>query len=94
MNEEKMLDHVRSKCYEVIQLRDFYNHYKTKLIEETNDLKQSTFWMNDIGHKAEQMNSYYNQYIQADRDLCQLCHILGGEYLEMFNEIVEKEEEN
>ena len=36
MNEEKMLEHIRNKCYEVIQLRDFYNDYKTKLIEETN----------------------------------------------------------
>ena len=92
MNEEKMLKHVRSKCYEVIQLRDFYEDYRDRLVNEANDLKQSTFWMNDIGRKAEQMNAYYNQYVQANRDLCQLCHILGGEYLEMFNELIEGEE--
>jgi len=92
MNEEKMLDHVRSKCYEVIQLRDFYKDYRDRLIHETNDLKTSTFWMNDICRETEYMNAYYNQYIQAYRDLCQLCHILGGEYLEMFNELVEGKE--
>jgi hypothetical protein len=92
MNEEKMLDHVRSKCYEVIQLREIYEDYKTKLIEETNDVKQIIFWLNDIGRRAEQTNAYYNQYIQANRDLSQLCHILDGKYLEMFNELVEGEE--
>ena len=38
-------------------------------------------------------NAYYNQYIQAHRDLCQLCNILGGKYLEMFNELVVGEEQ-
>lgn len=92
MNEEKMLKHIESKCYEVIGLRELYKDCRDRLIDETNNLKTSTFWMNDIGRKAEQMNAYYNQYIQAYRDLCQLCHILGGKYLEMFNELVEGEE--
>ena len=93
MNEEKMLKHIESKCYEVIRLREFYKDYRDRLVDETNDLKTRTFWLNDIGRRSEQANAYYNQYIQAHRDLCQLCNILGGKYLEMFNELVEGEEQ-
>lgn len=92
MDEEKMMEHVRSKCFEVIQLKDIYEHDRDRLIKEVNTLSTSEFWMNAIGQHSEQMYVYCSKYEQAYRDLCQLCHILGGKYLDAFHELLEAEE--
>ena len=39
------------------------------------------------------MNKYYNQYTQGYRDISQLCHMLGGEYLRVFESILGEVEE-
>jgi hypothetical protein len=39
------------------------------------------------------MNEFYYSYAQAYRDLSQLCYLVGGKALKMFNEIVEESEE-
>lgn len=92
VNEIKMFaelkEYVSSKCYEVISLKEFYEDCRDRLVNETNDLKTSTFWMNDIGTRAEQMNKYYYQYTQGYRDISQLCHILGGDYLKFFENML------
>ena len=89
MNEGKLTEYVTSKCYEVNNLKEFYEGYKSKVIGCGYDLEAgSTFWLDGLGSKVEQMNKYYNQYTQGYRDISQLCHMLGGDYLRVFESIL------
>lgn len=89
MNEDILIQHVLSKCYEVSNLKELYEDYKSKVIKCSHDLETgSEFWVNGIGNVAEQMNKCYNQYTQGYRDISQLCHLLGGDYLECFKSIL------
>lgn len=93
MNEDKLIQYVKLKCYEVNNLKELYEDYKSKVIKCCHDLEAgSEFWVNGIGNVAEQMNKCYNQYTQGYRDISQLCHMLGGDYLETFEKILESEE--
>ena len=89
MNEGKLAEYVTSKCYEVNNLKGFYEDCKDKVVSCGHDLEAgSTFWMDGLSNKVEQMNKYYNQYTQGYRDISQLCHMLGGEYLRVFKNIL------
>lgn len=91
--EDKLIQYVKSKCNEVSNLKELYEDYKGYVTKCCHDLEAgSTFWIDGIGNRAEQMNKYYNQYTQGYRDISQLCHLLGGDYLEVFKNILESEE--
>lgn len=94
MNEDKLIQYVKSKCNEVSNLKELYEDYKRYVIKCCHDLEAgSTFWVNGgIEQNAAQMNKYYNQYTQGYRDISQLCHLLGGDYLELFKNVLESEE--
>ncbi len=94
MNEDKLKEYVSSKCYEVSNLKTNYEYYKNMVLGCCHDLEAgSTFWVDGIASQAERMNRYYNQYNQGYRDISQLCHVLGGDYLETFKRILESEAE-
>lgn len=92
MNEGKLIEYIASKCHEVKNLREFYEDCKSKVVNCGYDLETgSTFWIDGISNKVEQMNKYYNQYNQGYRDISQLCYMLGGDYLKLFKYILESE---
>lgn len=93
--EDKLIQYVKSKCYEVGRLKGMYEYYNNIVIGCCHDLETgSTFWVNRMGKIVDNMNKCYNQYTQGYRDISQLCHLLGGDYLELFKNVLESEENN
>ena len=90
--EAKRLAHIKDKWYEVQQQKELYELYRDKVTEMGNDIQERPFWQDVIGQNAQTMNIHYYQYLQAFRDLSQLCHILGGEYLELFNSLADADD--
>ena len=89
--ESKLLTHIKDKWYEVLQQKELYEMYRDKVTEMGNDIQERSFWQDVIGQNAQTMNIHYYQYLQAFRDLSQLCHLLGGNYLELFNSLVDED---
>ena len=83
--EDKMLDWVEEKCREVQLLYEFYTQYRDQLQDRVDNLSESTFFNEAIHPTVQTMNIYYAKYAQGYRDVSQVCHILGGEYLDVFD---------
>ena len=84
--EDKMLDWVEEKCREVQELYEFYTQYRYQLQERADRLDESTFFNEAIQDTVQTMNIYYAKFSQGYRDVSQVCHILGRQYLEVFDE--------
>ena len=91
--EDKLLYWVKDKCIEVQQLYGFYVIYREQLQERANKLRESSFYVVAVADTARDMNNYYAKYAQGLRDVSQVCHLLGGEYLEIFNQYFGEESE-
>ena len=88
----QLQEYVHSKCFEVKMLRYSYNNAKKEVQKYASELdsEESSFWLSGIGHKVEELNKAYDRWSQCYTDISQLCHKLGGWYLEEFEHIVEE----
>ena len=84
--EDKLLDWVKDKCREVQELYEFYTQYRYQLQDRVDNLSESTFFNEAIHPTVQTMNIYYAKFSQGYRDVSQVCHILGGQYLEVLDE--------
>ena len=84
--EDKMLDWVEKKCIEVHLLYKFYTQYRDQLQDRVANLSESTFFNEAIHPTVQTMNIYCAKFSQGYRDVSQVCHILGGQYLQVFDE--------
>lgn len=84
----KLLDYVKKKCYEILAEKHNYESIKHNFIYQAdkikNGIRTSNIYEEAVNIKVEQEKLDVLIY-----DISQLCHILGGEYLEMWEEVVQ-----
>jgi len=87
---EKLKEYVTSKCYEVQELKSDYRLLREKYVSEAMELikNRTPYWASDVSVTIGQMERNHNLFEQGYRDISQLCHALGGEYLEIFVRIL------
>ena len=85
-----LLDHVKHKCYEIITARYNYNSIKDNLISQIESIKSgSEYWESEIYRTAAGLKVQSEKLNTMITNISQICHILGGEYLKMWEEIVQ-----
>ena len=87
---EKLKEYITSKCYEVQELKSAYKLDFDKYVSETMEMikNRTPYWASDVSVTIGRMERNYNLFEQGYRDISQLCHALGGEYLEIFVRIL------
>lgn len=89
INEEKLKEFIKSKCYDLLSVKCCYESaYKTfqygvnNYMLGVNSTDSLTNWL-------ENLKRWESRYIKEEYILSQFCHQLGDEYVEIWNEIVE-----
>ena len=85
----KLLDYVKRKCYEILAEKHNYESIKHSFIYQADKIKNgSVIRISDIYEEAVNLKVEREKLDVLIYDISQLCHILGGEYLKMWEEIV------
>ena len=82
---------LRAKCVEVSNLYDIYKYIYDCFINKVNKISdKDLFPIESISNDAEKLRIIKAQYEQAYRDVSQLAHYLGKEYVQIFEEITKE----
>lgn len=84
----KLLDYVKRKCYEILAEKHNYESIKHNFIYQADKIKNG-IRTNDIYEEAINLRVEQEELDVLIYDISRLCHILGGEYLKMWKEIVQ-----
>ena len=86
----KLLDYVKRKCYEILAEKHNYESIKHNFIYQADKIKNgSIIRTSNIYEEAVNLKVEQEKLDVLIYDISQLCHILGGEYLKMWEEIVQ-----
>ncbi len=89
-SEEQMKTYIRNVCGDVVLSREYFEQFRNKLIDQSSKLsdRECDFYAGVIGQTTQEFLVAKAKYEQVRRDVSLLCHFLGGEYIDMFNNIV------
>ena len=86
----KLLDYVKTKCYEILAEKHNYESIKHNFIYQADKIKNgSIIRTSNIYEEAVNLKVEQEKLDVLIYDISQLCHILGGEYLEIWEEVVQ-----
>lgn len=92
INEKKLKEYVKDKCYEWLAVRGLARSKKDEMLRNSLGIMDDDddFWIGTAYKSAVEMTKEYERFKQLNTDLSQLAHMLGGEYLEMYENVIKK----
>ena len=92
INEEKLKDFITSKCYDLLSVKHCYKQACDSFQHAANNYTLGIRASNSVNNWLENLEHWEGRYIEEEYLLSQFCHQLGDEYVEIWNEIVERKD--
>ena len=92
IDEDRLKEHLKDKCYELLVARELVKSKKDEMLRKAFQIMDGdNFWLGSIYKDAVEVKSERNMLNMLELNLSQLAHILGGEYLEIYQRLCKDE---